>query len=110
MKQIKLAFSTDIFTVSSLFFPGGDIGKLFICDTCNDLSIMEAKPKYLTCNITGIGEILKKGISSNSIIKDDVIIISRDIGCHRSTIFASYECIELASDLKSDCLSLFRFC
>jgi hydrogenase expression/formation protein HypE len=47
----KLAFSTDSFTVSPLFFPGADIGKLAICGTCNDLAMMGAKPKYLTCAI-----------------------------------------------------------
>ena len=47
----KLAFTTDSFTVSPLFFPGGDIGKLAICGTCNDLSMMGAKPKYLTCSV-----------------------------------------------------------
>ncbi|TET88828.1 MAG: hypothetical protein E3J96_02465 [Sulfurovum sp.] len=34
----KLAFTTDSFTVSPLFFPGGDIGKLAVCGTCNDLA------------------------------------------------------------------------
>jgi len=47
----KLAFTTDSFTVSPLFFPGGDIGKLAICGTCNDLSMMGAKPKYMTCSV-----------------------------------------------------------
>ncbi len=152
----KLAFSTDSFTVSPLFFKGADIGKLSICGTCNDLAMMGAKPKYLTCsviieegfdiskletivasmqeeleingaivvtgdtkvvpkgsvdkifiNTTGIGEVLKSGISSNSITEDDVILVSRDIGTHGATIFASREGIELTSDLKSDCCSLF---
>ena len=44
----KLAISTDSFTVTPLFFSGGDIGKLAICGTCNDLAMMGAKPKYLT--------------------------------------------------------------
>ena len=47
----ELAFSTDSFTVSPLFFNGGDIGKLSICGTCNDLAMMGAKPKYLTCSV-----------------------------------------------------------
>ncbi|OCL88183.1 hydrogenase expression/formation protein HypE [Arcobacter porcinus] len=47
----KLAFSTDSFTVSPLFFKGADIGKLAICGTCNDLAMMGAKPKYLTCSV-----------------------------------------------------------
>jgi len=46
-----LAFSTDSFTVSPLFFAGADIGKLAICGTCNDLAMMGAQPKYLTCSV-----------------------------------------------------------
>ncbi|MDD2450725.1 hydrogenase expression/formation protein HypE [Sulfurovum sp.] len=46
-----LAFTTDSFTVTPLFFKGGDIGKLSICGTCNDLAMMGAKPKYLTCAV-----------------------------------------------------------
>ena len=46
-----LAFSTDSFTVSPLFFNGANIGKLAVCGTCNDLAMMGAKPKYLTCSV-----------------------------------------------------------
>ena len=152
----ELAFSTDSFTVSPLFFEGADIGKLAVCGTCNDLAMMGAKPKYLTCsviieegfairdlekivrsmkkelevngavvvsgdtkvvprgsvdkifiNTTGIGEVLKKGISSNNISQDDLILVNRDIGCHGATIFVAREGIEMSSSLKSDCDSLF---
>lgn len=151
-----LAFSTDSFTVSPLEFPGADIGKLSICGTCNDLSMMGAKPKYLTCaviieegfeyrklekivnsmkkellindaiivsgdtkvvpkgavdkifiNISGIGEIKQKGISSNNLSEDDIIIVSNSIGKHGATIFAAREGIELDSNLESDCASLW---
>ncbi len=44
----RLAFTTDSFTVSPLIFAGGDIGKLSICGTCNDLAMMGAQPKYLS--------------------------------------------------------------
>lgn len=152
----KLAFSTDSFTVSPLFFNGANIGKLAICGTCNDLAMMGAKPKYLTCsviieegfeveqlekivasmkeelekneaiivsgdtkvvpkgavdkifiNTTGIGEILYKGISSNNITQDDLILVSRDIGTHGATIFTAREGINMHSNLKSDCASLY---
>ena len=152
----KLAFSTDSFTVTPLFFAGANIGKLAICGTCNDLAMMGAKPKYLTCsviieegfdmeelkiivasmkeelakneaiivsgdtkvvpkgsvdkifiNTTGIGEVLYSGISSNNITKDDLILVSRDIGRHGATIFSAREGIELSSELKSDCASLY---
>lgn len=45
----KLAFTTDGFIVSPWKFNGGNIGKLSICGTVNDLSCMGAKPLYLTC-------------------------------------------------------------
>ena len=45
----QLAFSTDSFVVSPLFFPGGDIGKLAVCGTVNDLAVCGAEPKYLSC-------------------------------------------------------------
>lgn len=151
-----LAFSTDSFTVSPLFFNGADIGKLAVCGTCNDLAMMGAKPKYLTCsviieegfeirslekivksmkeeleingaivvsgdtkvvpkgavdkifiNTTGIGEILYKGISSNNITENDLILVSRDIGAHGATIFAAREGMDLETSLKSDCISLY---
>ena len=43
-----LAFSTDSFVVSPLFFPGGDIGKLAVCGTVNDLAVSGSDPKYLS--------------------------------------------------------------
>lgn len=152
----SLAFTTDSFTVSPLFFNGADIGKLAVCGTCNDLAMMGAKPKYLTCsviieegfeikslekivksmkeelakndaivvsgdtkvvpkgsvdkifiNTTGIGEVTQKGISSNSVSEDDVIIVSRDVGAHGATIFAAREGMDINTDLQSDCASLW---
>ncbi|MBQ9663844.1 MAG: hydrogenase expression/formation protein HypE [Oscillospiraceae bacterium] len=44
-----LAFSTDSFVVDPLFFPGGDIGKLAVCGTVNDIAMCGAEPKYLSC-------------------------------------------------------------
>jgi hydrogenase expression/formation protein HypE len=58
-------------------------------------------------NTTGIGEIQKSGISSNNISCDDIILLSRDIGCHGATIFASREGIELSNNIQSDCKSLY---
>jgi hydrogenase expression/formation protein HypE len=40
----KIAFTTDSYTVKPIFFPGGDIGKLAVCGTANDLAVMGAKP------------------------------------------------------------------
>lgn len=43
-----LAFSTDSFVVKPIFFPGGDIGKLAVCGTVNDIAMGGAKPLYLS--------------------------------------------------------------
>lgn len=45
----SLAFTTDSYVVNPLFFPGGDIGKLSICGTVNDLAVMGAKPLFISC-------------------------------------------------------------
>ncbi len=52
----RLAFSTDSFVVTPHFFPGGDIGRLAVCGTVNDVATSGAKPKYLSC-----GMILEEG-------------------------------------------------
>ncbi|MEW6181890.1 MAG: hydrogenase expression/formation protein HypE [Bacillota bacterium] len=44
----RVAVSTDSFVVQPAFFPGGDIGKLAVCGTVNDLAVSGAKPLYLT--------------------------------------------------------------
>jgi hydrogenase expression/formation protein HypE len=44
----KLAFTTDSFVVNPIFFQGGNIGKLAVCGTVNDLAVSGAKPLYLT--------------------------------------------------------------
>jgi hydrogenase expression/formation protein HypE len=54
----KLAFTTDSYVVTPIFFPGGDIGKLAINGTVNDLSMMGAKPLYIS-----IGFIIEEGFS-----------------------------------------------
>jgi len=48
--QSTMAFTTDSFTVTPLIFNGGDIGKLAIAGTVNDLAMMGAKPQYLSCS------------------------------------------------------------
>ena len=47
----RLAFTTDSFVVDPLFFPGGDIGKLAVCGTVNDLAVGGARPLYLSCAV-----------------------------------------------------------
>jgi hydrogenase expression/formation protein HypE len=53
----NLAISTDCHVVFPLFFPGGDIGRLAVCGTVNDVSMLGAKPLYLTA-----GFILEEGL------------------------------------------------
>ncbi len=45
----EIVFTTDTFTVTPLFFPGGDIGRLAVNGTVNDLAVMGARPLYLSC-------------------------------------------------------------
>lgn len=52
----RLAFSTDSFVVTPHFFPGGDIGRLALCGTVNDVATSGATPLYLSC-----GFILEEG-------------------------------------------------
>ena len=47
----RLALTTDSYVVDPLFFPGGDIGKLAVCGTVNDLAVGGARPLYLTCGM-----------------------------------------------------------
>lgn len=52
----RLAYSTDSFVVTPQFFPGGDIGRLAVCGTVNDVATSGAVPQYLSC-----GFILEEG-------------------------------------------------
>jgi hydrogenase expression/formation protein HypE len=56
----RLAISTDSHVVMPLFFPGGDIGRLAVCGTVNDVSMLGASPRYLTA-----GFILEEGLDVN---------------------------------------------
>lgn len=57
MNGARFALTTDSHVVSPLFFPGGDIGRLAICGTVNDLAMVGAKPIALTC-----GFVLEEGL------------------------------------------------
>ncbi len=60
----QIAFTTDSFTVDPIFFPGGDIGKLAVNGTVNDLAVMGATPLYLSCAL-----ILEEGLELK-VLKD----------------------------------------
>ncbi len=57
LESKKAAFTTDSYTVNPLFFPGSDIGKLSVYGTVNDLSVMGARPRYLS-----LGFIIEEGL------------------------------------------------
>ncbi len=52
----RLAFTTDSYVIDPIFFPGGNIGKLAVCGTANELAVSGATPAYLSC-----GFILEEG-------------------------------------------------
>ncbi len=66
----KLVFTTDAFIVDPIFFPGGDIGKIAMCGTINDLSVMGAKPLGVSLSI-----VVEEGFP-----KDDFMKIIASIG------------------------------
>lgn len=72
----KIAFTTDSFVVSPLFFPGGDIGKLAVCGTVNDLVMAGAVPEYLSLGLIieeGLDQaVLEKIINSISLHADNM--------------------------------------
>jgi hydrogenase expression/formation protein HypE len=60
----KLAFTTDSYVISPIFFPGGDIGKLAVCGTVNDLAMSGAKPLYLSLSF-----IIEEGLPLSELSK-----------------------------------------
>lgn len=60
----RIAVSTDAHVVSPLFFPGGDIGRLAVCGTVNDVSALGAQPLYLTASF-----ILEEGLAVETLQK-----------------------------------------
>jgi hydrogenase expression/formation protein HypE len=72
----KIVFTTDTFTITPVIFPGGDIGRLAVNGTVNDLSVMGAKPLYMSCALIleeGLDlELLKEILSSMRSAADHV--------------------------------------
>ena len=73
----ELAFSTDSFVVSPLEFPGGDIGKLAVCGTVNDLAMCGAKPKWLSLSL-----ILEEGLEMDTLrrVVDSIARTAKAVG------------------------------
>ncbi|MBN2462381.1 MAG: hydrogenase expression/formation protein HypE [Dehalococcoidia bacterium] len=60
----RLAFTTDSYVVSPIFFPGGDIGKLAVCGTINDLAMSGATPLYLSLSF-----IIEEGLTLSELAR-----------------------------------------
>lgn len=73
----RIAFTTDSFVVDPLEFPGGDIGKLSICGTINDLSAMGARPLFISTSF-----IIEEGLSLDKLARyvDSMALIAREAG------------------------------
>lgn len=73
-KSLQLAFTTDTYVVNPLFFPGGDIGKLAIYGTVNDLAVAGARPLYLSA-----GFLLEEGFPIADLRR---IVVSMTVAAH----------------------------
>lgn len=72
----KLAFTTDSYVVSPIFFPGGNIGKLAVCGTVNDLAVAGATPLYLST-----GFIIEEGLAFDELEKIVVTMAEEARAC-----------------------------
>lgn len=73
----KIAFTTDSYVINPIFFPGGDIGKLAVCGTVNDLAMSGAKPIALSC-----GFLIEEGFGMDSLEKivDSMVNTCKEVG------------------------------
>lgn len=77
MGQGRIAFTTDSYVVTPLFFPGGDIGKLAVCGTVNDLAVRGSKPLFLSCSM-----IIEEGLERKTLeqIVQSMHLASKEAG------------------------------
>lgn len=73
----RIAFTTDSYVVNPLIFPGGDIGKLAVFGTVNDLLMAGARPQYLSCSL-----IIEEGLDLETLdeILDSMAAAARETG------------------------------
>ena len=78
----RLAFTTDSFVVNPLEFPGGDIGKLAVCGTVNDLAVGGAIPLQLSCAV-----ILEEGLAIDQLrrVAASIAVTAREAGVQIAT-------------------------
>ena len=128
----RMAMSTDGFIVSPAEFPGGNIGKLSICGTVNDLACMGAKPLYISCafvieegfSVEKLNRIAnamaetahEDGVSIVSGVNPaganaepgDKIIVTGDVGRHGCTILLERDRFGMEANVTSDCAPLWN--
>ena len=125
----RMAFSTDSYVVQPAFFPGGNIGKLAVCGTVNDLAIRTMAEMAKAANIqivTGDTKVVKKGevdkiyinTAGIGMIPDGIdigphrvkagmdIILSGAIGDHSIAVMGQRFGLDLSDSLKTDCAPL----
>jgi len=78
----RLAFTTDSYVISPIFFPGGDIGKLAVCGTVNDLAMSGAQPLYLSLSF-----IIEEGLPQSELgqIVDSIQNTAKEAGVKIAT-------------------------
>ena len=74
----NLGYTTDSFVINPVFFPGGDIGKLSVCGTVNDLAVSGIRPRYLSC-----GMIAEEGFSYSDLER---IVLSIKSSCREAGV------------------------
>jgi hydrogenase expression/formation protein HypE len=127
----RLAFTTDSYVVSPLFFPGGDIGDLAVNGTVNDLAMCGARPLYLSCGfileegfpvadlqrivasmaaaaqaagvqiVTGDTKVVERGKAAAA-QPGDVVLVSGPIGDHGITVMLARGELDISADIVSD--------
>jgi len=75
---VQIAFTVDSYVVDPVFFPGGDIGKLAVCGTVNDLAVVGAIPRFISCSL-----ILEEGLSQEHL---RIILASMQQAAHEAEV------------------------
>ena len=113
----RLAMSTDSFVVTPHFFPGGDIGRLAVCGTVNDVATAGAVPQYLSCGFVleegfPVGDLRRLCASMAACAKEaGVRLVTGDtkvVGDHGITIMSCRESLSFKAQIESDAAPLNR--
>ena len=111
--------STDGYTVTPLFFPGGNIGTLAVHGTVNDVSMLGARPRYLTCGFIleeGLDlDLLRKVVESMAeaarsagvlIVSGDTNLVSGAVGDHGLAVLGQRDSLSFLQGVESDSAAL----